>query len=135
KKEGLNYITKSVIGKKYQGSTGDDDGNDILFKKVSFDHEFGELELEGTIKYKAESFDFEGLLEPKNKDLIGTQSISTPLHYQDKNKKNRTKQKRHSRRKHSLFIKAEIEDLPVHFSAYVKANRVFLSEIKQYQNM
>lgn len=135
KKEGLNYITKSVIGKKYQGSTGDDDGNDILFKKVSFDHEFGELELEGTIKYKAESFDFEGLLEPKNKDLIETQSILTPLHYQDKNKENRTKQKRHSRRKHLFFIQAEIEDLPVHFRAYIKANRVFLAEIKQYQDV
>lgn len=135
KKEGSNYITKSVIGKKYQGSTGDDDGNDILFKKVSFDHEFGELELEGTIKYKAQNFDFEGLLESKNKDLIETQRLSTPLNDQDKNKAVCKKQNRHHRSKHLFFIQADIENLPVHFRAYVKANRVFLSEIKQYQDM
>lgn len=58
-----------------------------------------------------------------------------PPYYQEKNREDRTKQKRHSRRKHLFFIQAEIEDLPVHFRAYIKANRVFLSEIKQYQDV
>ena len=57
------YIADNVIGKKYQGSSGDDDGNTIIFKELKFDHEYGELDVFGTIKYKAQVFDFVGLLE------------------------------------------------------------------------
>ena len=52
KKEGI-FIAENVIGKKYHGSSGDDDGNTIIFKQLKFDHEYGELDVFGTIKYKA----------------------------------------------------------------------------------
>jgi predicted CoA-binding protein len=43
KRNGDNYIAENIIGKKFKGSTGDDDGNDIIFTKVIYDHEFFEL--------------------------------------------------------------------------------------------
>lgn len=135
KKEGANYITKSVVGKKYQGSTGDDEGNDILFKRVALDGEFEELELAGTIRYKAQSFDFEGLLELKHRVFVEPENAFLP--HQEDHKKVIRKQHNHknSRKKSLFFIQSEIEDLPMPFRAYVKANRIFLSEIRQYQNL
>lgn len=128
------FIAENVIGKKYLGSSGDDDGNNIIFKILDFDQQFGDLKVEGTIKYKAQIFNFEGLLELKNKDLIENQRTSIPLPSQVKDKEVR-KKRPHNRQRSPFFIRIEIEDLPVHFRAYVKANRVFLSEIKQYQDM
>lgn len=135
KKEGSIYVTQNVIGKKYQGSLGDDDGNDIYFKKVSFNHEFGDLEVEGTIKYKAQNFDFDGILEQEIKDFSVTQIISISKDNRENNTKVRNLRSRHNRKNELFFIQTEIEDLPVHFRAYVKANRVFLATIKQYQDV
>ena len=108
---------------------------DPVFKILDFDQQFGDLKVEGTIKYKAQIFNFEGLLELKNKDLIENQRISIPLPSQAKDKEVRKKRPLYSRKRSPFFIRTEIEDLPVHFRAYVKANRVFLAEIKQYQDM
>lgn len=135
KKEGSIYVTQNVIGKKYQGSIGDDDGNDIYFKKVSFNHEFSDLEIEGTIKYKAQNFDFNGILEQKIKDFAVTQIISKSKNNRGNNKKFNNLRNRHNRKNKLFFIQTDIEDLPVHCRAYVKANRIFLAEIKQYQDM
>lgn len=135
KKEGSSYVTQNVIGKKYQGSPGDDDGNYIYFKKLFFNHEFGDLEVEGTIKYKAQNFDFDGILEQEIKDFTTTQITSTAKDNRVSNKKVRNPRIRHNRRNRLFFIQAEIENLPVHFRAYIKANRAFLSEIKQHQEV
>lgn len=133
KKNGLNYVTQNVIGKKYQDSLGDDDGNDIFFKKVLFDHEFGDLELEGTIKYKAESFDFEGLLEQS--DIVST-PISDKI--QDRRKKrsiDATLVRGPRRRNGLFFITAEVERLPTYFQSYITENRIFLAESKKYEEV
>lgn len=129
------FIAENVIGKKYQGSPGDDDGNDIYFKKLFFNHEFGDLEVEGTIKYKAQNFDFDGILEQEIKDFTATEISSTSKDNRVSNKKVRNPRIRHNRRNKLFFIQAEIENLPVHFRAYIKANRAFLSEIKQHQEV
>lgn len=132
KKEGI-FIAENVIGKKYHGSSGDDDGNTIIFKQLKFDHEYGELDVFGTIKYKAQVFDFEGLLEQSD--------FSSPA---IQNRMEETREKRNldasfargSRRNNRLFfITTELEQLPIYFKSYIKGNRIFLAEAKKYEDV
>ncbi|MCO8041681.1 hypothetical protein OC498_02045 [Acinetobacter bohemicus] len=132
KKEGI-FIAENVIGKKYHGSSGDDDGNTIIFKQLKFDHEYGELDVFGTIKYKAQVFDFEGLLEQSD--------FSSPA-IQNRMKQTRKKRNldapfaRGSRRNNRLFfITTELEQLPIYFQSYIKENRIFLAEAKKYEDV
>ena len=132
KKEGI-FIAENIIGKKYHGSSGDDDGNTIIFKQLKFDHEYGELDVFGTIKYKAQVFDFEGLLEQSD--------FSSPA---IQNRMEETREKRNldasfargSRRNNRLFfITTELEQLPIYFKSYIKGNRIFLAEAKKYEDV
>ena len=132
KKEGI-FIAENVIGKKYHGSSGDDDGNTIIFKQLKFEHEYGELDVFGTIKYKAQVFDFEGLLEQSD--------FSSPA---IQNRMEETREKRNldasfargSRRNNRLFfITTELEQLPIYFKSYIKGNRIFLAEAKKYEDV
>ena len=134
KKNGDNYIAENIIGKKFKGSTGDDDGNDIVFTKVIYDHEFFELEIEGTILYKAQKFDFEGILESVENTREKQHKPNTKL----KNTKELRKPKKlnwNARRKGLFFIKTEIQELPINFKSYIQANRTFILEIEKYEKI
>ena len=134
KKNGDNYIAENIIGKKFKGSTGDDDGNDIIFTKVIYDHEFFELEIEGTILYKAQKFDFEGILESvedaREKQHIPNSKLKDIKELQKSKKLNRN-----NRRKGLFFIRNAIEDLPINFKSYIQVNRTFILEIEKYEKI
>lgn len=134
KRNGDNYIAENIIGKKFKGSTGDDDGNDIIFTKVIYDHEFFELEIEGSILCKAQKFNFEGILESVENRIENKHTPDTLL--QDTKKfQNPKKRSQNNRRKGLFFIKSEIEDLPINFKSYIQANRTFISEIEEYEKI
>lgn len=132
KKEGI-FIAENVIGKKYHGSSGDDDGNTIIFKQLKFDHEYGELDVFGTIKYKAQVFDFEGLLEQSD---FSSPAIQNRMEETRKKRNLDASFARGSRRNNRLFfITTELEQLPIYFKSYIKENRIFLAEAKKYEDV
>lgn len=132
KKEGI-FIAENVIGKKYHGSSGDDDGNTIIFKQLKFDHEYGELDVFGTIKYKAQVFDFEGLLEQSD---FSSPAIQNRMEETRKKRNLDASIARGSRRNNRLFfITTELEQLPIYFKSYIKENRIFLAEAKKYEDV
>lgn len=127
------FITENVIGKKYHGSSGDDEGNTIIFKELKFDHEHGELEIFGTIKYRAQVFDFDGLLEQSH-----FSSPAIQIRMEEKRKKRNLDAPfaRGSRlQNRSFFITTELEYLPIYFQSYIKENRIFLAESKKYEDV
>ena len=132
KKEGI-FIAENVIGKKYHGSSGDDDGNTIIFKQLKFDHEYGELDVFGTIKYKAQVFDFEGLLEQSD---FSSPAIQNRMEEPREKRNLDASFARGSRRNNRLFfITTELEQLPIYFKSYIKGNRIFLAEAKKYEDV
>mgnify|MGYP000116581492 FL=1 len=132
KKEGI-FIAENVIGKKYHGSSGDDEGNTIIFKQLKFDHEYGELDVFGTIKYKAQVFDFEGLLEQSD---FSSPAIQNRMEETRKKRNLNASFARGSRRNNRLFfITTELEQLPIYFKSYIKENRIFLAEAKKYEDV
>ena len=132
KKKGI-FIAENVIGKKYHGSSGDDDGNTIIFKQLKFDHEYGELDVFGTIKYKAQVFDFEGLLEQSD---FSSPAIQNRMEETRKKRNLNASFARGSRRNNRLFfITTELEQLPIYFKSYIKENRIFLAEAKKYEDV
>lgn len=132
KKEGI-FIAENVIGKKYHGSSGDDDGNTIIFKELKFDHEYGDLDVFGTIKYKAQVFDFEGLLEQSD---FSSPAIQNRMEETRKKRNLNASFARGSRRNNRLFfITTELEQLPIYFKSYIKENRIFLAEAKKYEDV
>lgn len=127
------FIAENVIGRKYHGSSGDDDGNIIIFKKLKFDHEYGELDVFGSIKYNAQVFDFEGLLEQSD---ISSPSIKIRMEEIRKKRNLDVPFARGSRRNNQLFfIKDDLELLPKHFQSYIKENRIFLNESRKYEDV
>lgn len=127
------FIAENIIGKKYQGSSGDDDGNTIIFKELKFDHEYGELDVFGTIKYKAQVFDFEGLLEQSD---FSSPAIQNRMEETRKKRNLDASFARGSRRNNRLFfISTELEQLPIYFKSYIKENRIFLAESKKYEDV
>lgn len=132
KKEGI-FIAENVIGKKYHGSSGDDDENTIIFKELKFDHEYGDLDVFGTIKYKAQVFDFEGLLEQSD---FSSPAIQNRMEETRKKRNLNASFARGSRRNNRLFfITTELEQLPIYFKSYIKENRIFLAEAKKYEDV
>ncbi|MDC5608171.1 hypothetical protein OIN69_17805 [Acinetobacter baumannii] len=132
KKEGI-FIAENIIGKKYHGSSGDDDGNTIIFKELKFDHEYGDLDVFGTIKYKAQVFDFEGLLEQSD---FSSPAIQNRMEETRKKRNLDASFARGSRRNNRLFfITTELEQLPIYFKSYIKENRIFLAEAKKYEDV
>ncbi len=132
KKEGI-FIAENIIGKKYHGSSGDDDGNTIIFKELKFDHEYGDLDVFGTIKYKAQVFDFEGLLEQSD---FSSPAIQNRMEETRKKRNLNASFARGSRRNNRLFfITTELEQLPIYFKSYIKENRIFLAEAKKYEDV
>lgn len=132
KKKGI-FIAENVIGKKYHGSSGDDDGNTIIFKQLKFDHEYGELDVFGTIKYKAQVFDFEGLLEQSD---FSSPAIQNRMEETRKKRNLDASFARGSRRNNRLFFNTtELEQLPIYFKSYIKENRIFLAEAKKYEDV
>lgn len=132
KKEGI-FIAENIIGKKYHGSSGDDDGNTIIFKELKFDHEYGELDVFGTIKYKAQVFDFEGLLEQSD---FSSPAIQNRIEEIRKKRNLDAPFARGSRRNNRLFFNTtELEQLPIYFKSYIKENRIFLAEAKKYEDV
>lgn len=132
KKEGI-FIAENVIGKKYHGSSGDDDGNTIIFKELKFDHEYGDLDVFGTIKYKAQVFDFEGLLEQSD---FSSPAIQNRMEETRKKRNLNASFARGSRRNNRLFfITTELEQLQIYFKSYIKENRIFLAEAKKYEDV
>ncbi|MFV5383429.1 hypothetical protein [Acinetobacter towneri] len=132
KKKGI-FIAENVIGKKYHGSSGDDDGNTIIFKELKFDHEYGDLDVFGTIKYKAQVFDFEGLLEQSD---FSSPAIQNRMEETRKKRNLNASFARGSRRNNRLFfITTELEQLPIYFKSYIKENRIFLAEAKKYEDV
>lgn len=132
KKEGI-FIAENIIGKKYHGSSGDDDGNTIIFKELKFDHEYGDLDVFGTIKYKAQVFDFEGLLEQSD---FSSPAIQNRMEETRKKRNLNASFARGSRRNNRLFfITTELEQLRIYFKSYIKENRIFLAEAKKYEDV
>ena len=132
KKEGI-FIAENIIGKKYHGSSGDDDGNTIIFKELKFDHEYGDLDVFGTIKFKAQVFDFEGLLEQSD---FSSPAIQNRMEETRKKRNLDASFARGSRRNNRLFfITTELEQLPIYFKSYIKENRIFLAEAKKYEDV
>ena len=132
KKEGI-FIAENIIGKKYHGSSGDDDGNTIIFKELKFDHEYGDLDVFGTIKYKAQVFDFEGLLEQSD---FSSPAIQNRMEETRKKRNLNASFARGSRRNNRLFfITTELEQLQIYFKSYIKENRIFLAEAKKYEDV
>lgn len=132
KKEGI-FIAENIIGKKYHGSSGDDDGNTIIFKELKFDHEYGDLDVFGTIKYKAQVFDFEGLLEQSD---FSSPAIQNRMEETRKKRNLNASFAKGSRRNNRLFfITTELEQLQIYFKSYIKENRIFLAEAKKYEDV
>ena len=129
-KEGNNFIAKNIVGRKSNNSMGDDDGNTIIFKNVSIDHSYNELIMEGSIKYFAQIFNFEGELEQITINTLDSSVIKK------NNVKVGTKKIKKKYPKNTLFfIKTELEAIPLHFRFYVQQNRAFLAEIKKYEDI
>lgn len=127
------FIAENIIGKKYHGSSGDDDGNTIIFKELKLDHEYGELDVFGTIKYKAQVFDFEGLLEQSD---FSSPAIQNRLEKTRKKRNLDAPFARGSRTINRLFFNTtELEHLPIYFQSYIKENRIFLAESKKYEDV
>lgn len=132
-KNGDFFIAENVIGKKYHGSSGDDDGNTIIFKELKFDHEYGELDVFGTIKYKAQVFDFEGLLEQSD---FSSPAIKIRMDELRKIRNLDVPFARGSRLQNRLFfITTNLEQLPTYLQSYIKENRIFLAESKKYEDV
>src|SRR5690606_3562243 len=87
----------------------------------------------GTIKYKAQVFDFEGLLEQSD---FSSPAIQNRMEETRKKRNLDASIARGSRRNNRLFfITTELEQLPIYFKSYIKENRIFLAEAKKYEDV